>query len=71
MEGVDVPDTDVPEQQRPTWHPDRAVGASWSRAGDAATGASASTVGQPGGQPSGWQVAGQQVGETLLSPKVT
>ena len=40
----------------PTWHPDRAVGSSWTRAGDAATGASASSYGTAGARTSGWQV---------------
>lgn len=43
--------------QRPTWQPTEASGGAWHRAGDAATGAGATTWGTPGQQSQGWQVA--------------
>lgn len=42
-------------QQQPVWQPNEASGGAWNRAGDAATGAGASTWGVPGQQPQGWQ----------------
>ncbi|MGD8214321.1 hypothetical protein [Aestuariimicrobium sp. Y1814] len=42
-------------QQQPTWQPHEASGGAWNRAGDAATGAGASTWGVPGQQSQGWQ----------------
>ncbi|CAI9407443.1 hypothetical protein [Aestuariimicrobium sp. T2.26MG-19.2B] len=40
-------------QQLPSWQPDQASGGAWLRAGDAATGASASTWGEPTETPEG------------------
>ena len=41
--------------QQPAWQPGEASGGAWHRAGDAATGASASSWGVPGEQAQGWQ----------------
>ena len=49
--------------QRPTWQPNQASGGGWNRAGDAASGASASTWGTPGQQPGGWQPTGAPQGQ--------
>ncbi|MGA4508354.1 hypothetical protein ACQB6R_10350 [Propionibacteriaceae bacterium G1746] len=56
--GQQYPAQQYPAQQyppqQPTWQPDQASGGAWQRAGDAATGASASTWGVPGQQSQGW-----------------
>lgn len=53
-----VPGQVAPGQQ-PTWQPGQASGGGWNRAGDAASGASASTWGTPGQQAGGWQQSQQ------------
>ena len=50
-----LPAPSVPDQRlQPTWHPDTAAGAAWSRAGDAAAGAPASGWGADA-SPAAWQ----------------
>ncbi|MEL4505217.1 hypothetical protein AAEX63_11510 [Luteococcus sp. H138] len=47
-----------PERQQASWRADQAAGAVWTRAGDAASGAAATTWGHPGSGSAGWKVAG-------------
>ena len=49
------PPTQQPAPLQPTWQPHEASGGAWQRAGDAATGAGATTWGVPGQQSQGWQ----------------
>lgn len=57
-----------PEPQAASWKADQAAGAVWTRAGDAASGAAASTWGHPGESSSGWQPAGQDAPASLEAP---
>lgn len=63
---VDASSDDAQELQQASWSPDQAVGAVWSRAGDAATGAKASGFGSK--QATGWQVPATSDPEPALPP---
>lgn len=56
-----------PEVQQASWRADQAAGAVWTRAGDAATGAAATTWGHPGQEAGGWNVASQEAPEPSRS----
>ncbi|GEM_PF-134166 len=58
-----------PEKRRASWDADEAVGAVWTRAGDAASGAAASGWGRPG-KHSGWD-AGQPALGTEATPELS
>lgn len=55
-----------PQGQRPIWQPDQASGGAWTRAGDAASGASASAWGTPGSTTGGWQPQSQPSAQPQL-----
>ena len=53
---------------QPSWQADQASGGAWNRAGDAASGASASAWGTPGSQNQGWQPSASNQPSAMPQP---